>query len=620
MSTATLRAESKRTVRRPIAKVDVTFTDPLIDVSINVATSESNRVSYPEQVADLVTDVPQKWFSTNDIDLRLDGTFFPMPSTLAAARKSQVGWWGSQNSGLSGEFIAPNKPTLTTTFTKRLVEGFNLSGDNALNEYPVDFTVTVFLSSGTDYIPIEQKQVTGNTEVLYSANFVSPHFSATRLVLEVSKWSKPDRVVKIVEFYSDITKSYESDDIMFLNILQEFEASEGTLPVGNISCNEMDLTLENITDRFFSENTDSELYTMIKRNRKIQPYLGFEYSNGEKEYLPMGLYWSGDWAVSDNGTGASTTARDRFELLRKKEFPWDTVFTEILSNVSIKQLFQSVLESVFSYMYDFYFDISDLDDSYIIPHFNPEFFKGKSYFAVIKELAAASLAYAFMDTPTAAEVAANGTLNKDMLRVLQVDTVFPKTVATALAVDITKDDFIDKTQPANTESMANSITVTYKVFTVDPEDPLKWNSVEIPHLSKDDTNIIEFGVMDYRYNSSNLIQEQEHAEAIADSLLSSFTVPNRDLEMQTFGDITLELANQISVPEYQKNGIDKRGVFAITKINSEYDGALRVGLSGRKLKEDTSEIVYKMVQDTDGATEKWQDTDGATTKNQDTGA
>ena len=619
MSTETLRTESKQTVRRPIAKVDVTFTDPLIDVSINVITSESNRVSYPEQVADLVTDVPQKWFSTNDTDLRLDGTFFPMPSTLQEARKSQVGWWGSHNSGPSGEFVSPNIPTLSTTFTKRLVQAFTISGDNALNEYPVDFTVTVYLSSGTDYIPIEQMNVTGNTELTYSANFVSSHFSATRLTLEVLKWSKPDRVVKIVEFYTNIKKTYESDDIMFLNILQEFEASEGTLPVGNISCNEMDMTLENITDRFFYENTGSELYTMIKRNRKIQPYLGFEYANGVKEYVPMGLYWSGDWAVSDNGTGASTTARDRFELLRKKEFPWDIAFTEILSNVSVKQLFETVLDSVLTYMYDFYYDISDLDDTYIIPHFNPEFFKGKSYFAVIKELSAASLAYAFMDTPTDAEIATNGNLNRDTMRVLKVDTVFPLNPETSLAIDITKDDFIEKEQPADTESMANSITVPYNVFTVDPEDPLKWNSEQFSILSKDDNNITEFGVMDYSYQSSSLIQEEEHAQAIGDLLLASFKLSNPNIEMQTFGDITLELANQISVPEYQKNGIDKRGVFAITKINSEYDGALRVALSGRKLKDDTSEIIYQMYQDTDVASELWQDTDGATIKKQDTG-
>ncbi len=619
MSRETLREESKATVRTALAKVKITWTDPFIDVSINTETSESNRVSYPEQVADLVSEVPKKWFSTNDTDVRLDKTFFPMPSTLAEARKSQVGWWGSQNSGANGEFPSLNNPTLQVSFTSRLIEGFTLTGDNALGEYPVDFSVTVFLSVGDEYVPIEQKEVVGNSEMTFSTKFVSPHFQATRLLLKVSKWSAPNKVVKVVEFYSDITRTYESDDIMFMSILQEFEGSEGTLPVGNISCNEMELTLQNVTDQLFYRNTDSDIHSMIKRNRKIEPSLGFQYKDGTSEFVPMGLYWSGDWAVSDTDVGASTTARDRFELLRKKEFPWETVFPSTLSNISLKSLFESVLSSVFDYMYDFFYDITDLDSGTVVPHFDPKFFKGKTYFTVIKELAAASLAYAFMDTPTESEVAKNGALNKDILRVVKVDTAFPQSLDTNLAIDITKDDFLEKMQPADTESMANSISVTYRVFTADPLEPEKWTNEELIFLAEDSSNIIEFGVMGYKYQSSDLIQTESHAQEIAESLLASFKISNRNIELQTFGDITLELADQISIPEYQKRNIDKRGVFAITKITSEYEGSLRIGICGRKLKEDTSEKPYKIVQDTDGATTLWQDTDGATTKYQDTG-
>jgi uncharacterized protein (TIGR02145 family) len=97
MSLATLRAESKETVRRPIAKVRITWTDPLIDLSIQTTTTGDNRVSYPTQVADLVTDVPKKWFSTNSGPVT-NADFFPMPSTLQEARRWQVGWWGSTNS------------------------------------------------------------------------------------------------------------------------------------------------------------------------------------------------------------------------------------------------------------------------------------------------------------------------------------------------------------------------------------------------------------------------------------------------------------------------------------------------------------------------------------------
>lgn len=636
MSLATLREESKQTVRRPIGKVKITFSDPLIDVSLNTVQTENNRISYPIQVADTVTEVPKKWFHTNDTDVVLDGTFFPMPSTLLKARKSQVGWWGTQNADANGEFLT-NKPTISLNFTKRLVKGFTVAGDNMLNEWPVDFDVLVSLKTGPPespvYIPLELKEVRNNNERVLSVFFENNHFNAAQIKLIIHKWNTPGKIVKIVEFYSAVIETFESDEILYMNILQEFESSEGTLPVGNISCNEVDLKLQNITDRFFSENTNSDIHNLIRRNRKIEPFIGFQYKDGSKEWIPKGLYWTGDWAVSDIDTGAQTSARDRFELMRKKDFPYETVFPSILDNVSLKFLITTVLDSLFDYMYDFYYDIDDLDDTYKVEHFDPEFFKKKSYFKVIKELTAASLAYAYMDTPTAADIIDNGPLCKDMLRIKKVSTVFPENPVMVDAIDITKDDFLDKNQPANTESMANVIKVVYKVFTpkvVDPGEPEEWEDEEKTHEEKDENSILEYGEMDYEYKSSDLIQDLPHATAIAESLLVSFKVPKRDIEVQTFGDITLELANQISIPEYQKHrpnlygktglpAVDKRGIFAITKLNSQYDGSLRIALNGRKLRDDTSEITYLMVQDTDGATTKWQDTDGATLKYQDTG-
>ena len=617
MSLATLRTESKETVRRPIGKVIVTWTDPLIDLSLTTTQNEDNYVSYPVQVADLVQDVPKKWFHTNGPDPVTNDDFFPMPSTLLEARKYQVGWWGATPANGSGEFSVD--PTIAVVFTKRLVEGFVLVGDSALNEYPVDFTVTVYLKSGALFVPIDMEVVTGNTQMVYSHTFANPHFNTSRIELVVHKWSKVGEVVKIAEFYSAVVETFESDEIMFMNILQEFEASEGTLPVGNISCNDMDLTLQNITDRFFTGNTSSNIHNLIRRNRKIEPFIGFQYKNGTKEYVAKGLFWSGDWAVSDNDTGASTSARDRFELFRTQDFPYETVFPSILADVSIKSLLTTVLDSAFSYMYDFYYDISDLDDTYMVEHFDPEFFKKMSYFDVIKDLTAALLAYAYMDQPTDAEVTENGPLNKDILRIKKVTTVFPQTVVDEDAIDITKDDFLEKMQPADTESMANTVNVVYKVFSIDPEDETKWVDEEFTESATDADSISEYGILDYEYKSSDLIQDSTHAADIAASLLTSFKVPHRNIEMQTFGDITWLLADQVSIPEYQKNGIDDRGVFAITKLNTEYNGSLRIALSGRKLKDDTSEIVYQLFQGTDDAATEWQDTDGATTKYQDTG-
>jgi hypothetical protein len=624
MSLETLRAESKEIVRDPIAKAVVTFTDPLIDLSLDTEQSENNRVSYPEQITDLVTEVPKKWFHTNDTDVILDGSWFPMASTLLEARRYQVGWWGTQSAGVSGEFLAPNKPTIASTFTARPVYSFVVAGDSALNEFPVDFKVTVFNKSGENYIPVEVFIVTGNTELKYSSDFNTPHFNAAKIELEITTWNTPGKIVKIVEFYTAVIETFYSDDIFYMNLLEEFEGTEGTLPVGNISCNEMDINFQNITDRFFSENTDSTIHRFIKRNRKIEPYFGFRYPNGTEEYVAKGLYWSGDWTAGDNDTGAQTTARDRFELLRRYDFPWETVFPDILQNVTLKSLTETVLNSVTAYMYDFFYDISDLDDFYFVPHFDPEFFKGKTYFDVIRDLATAGLSYAYMDLPTEDEIEDNGPLNKDMFRMKKLTTAFPITALPEDAIEITKRDFIEKVQPAVTESMANTINVIYKIFTLvpseDPEEPAKWESEGFIETRQDDDSVVEYGVMNYEYKGSDLIQTAELAIAIANSLLVSFKIPKRDIELQAFGDITLKLADQTEIPEYQKNGIDKRGIFALTKLSTQFDGSLRMGISGRKLIDDEGQTIYKMLQDTDNSVEILQDTDGSTLKLQDTGA
>lgn len=587
MSLETLRAESKKTLRRPVAKVRITWTDPLIDLSLNTSATEENRAAHTIQVADNVEDVPRKWFHTNHTLVTLDGTFYPMPGTLLDARKSQVGWWGTQNSdGTTGSFPAGSEPTLTLSFSRRYVKEVTVSGDSAYGEYPVDYTVTMYETIAGVYTAVEQITVTGNTDGARTDQFVTPSFNATRIELEVSKWSRTGTVVKVAEFYSDVIEEFTTDDILALNILQEFEGSEGTLPVGNISCNELDLNMQNLTDRFYSENTGSDIYTLIRRNRKIEPFLGFRYPGGVEEYIPLGLYWSGDWATSELDTGAQTTARDRFELMRKTEFPISAVESIQGERVSLHEILTLVLAELEGYMYDLFYDIDSLNNSPNVRYFDSEIFADSSYFDVLKLIVAAGLAYAYMDTPTDEEITANGPLCKDILRVRNLDEVFPSGVFPEDAIPITKDDYINRSQPADTESMANVIVVPYTVYT-DGE------AEEFTYTKRDEDSISEYGVMTFEYDSNELVQTEREAEAIALSLLESFVVPKRDVEVETFGDITLKLTDQVQVPEYQKGGVDKRGIFALRRISAEFDGSLRIMLNGRKLADDNSLVEYE---------------------------
>jgi hypothetical protein len=621
MSLATLKAESKRIVRRPIAKVRITWTDPLIDISIQPDTTENNRVSYPELAADLIEVTPYKWFYTNDTAVTLDGTWRPAPGTLLEARRTQMGWWGTNTSIAGGVFSSP--PQLGISFTSRLVVGFRLVGDTALNEYPVDFTVQVQRLVGAVYITVETKTVTGNNNVYYTGVFNQEHRSAARLLLTVNKWSAAGKIVKIAEFYGAIIEEYEGDEILYMNLLEEFDGSEGTLPVGNISCNEIDLSLQNIDDKFFPANTDSRVHTFIKRNRKIEPFFGFIYPNGTKEYTPKGLYWSGDWSIADKGTGAQTTARDRFELLRKDSFPAAEVYPLPVYNATLKSTLETVLEKLREYLPDLFWDIDPDFGNEVVPVVIKNFFDKKKFFEVVRIVVSAGLGYAYMDTPTDAEIAANGPLMKDILRVKSFDKVFPhENTGTGCEV-YTRTDFIDKTQPAKSEELANIVQVTHKEWTFTPdEDPLKegkWEAVDTTVEARHEDSIRENGRLTFVYADNDLIQSETLAQQIADTLVASYAIDRKDIEVSAFGDPTLNLAEKLEFPEYQKNGIDKRGIFVLSRIATEWDGTLRQTLSGRKVQDDVVVPVYEIYQDTDGADEAWQDTDGATDKYQDAG-
>src|SRR5690606_18139786 len=140
--------------------------------------------------------------------------------------------------------------------------------------------------------------------------------SATEMKLIIKRWSHPLRQAKIVEFFSSVQEIYEDDEILQINLLEEREVSNGSLPIGNISSNELYIKMSNIDYRFSAGNVNSPLHQSIKVNRRIRAWIGLELPSGIVEYIPLGTFWSGDWSVPEQETYASTSGRDRLELMR----------------------------------------------------------------------------------------------------------------------------------------------------------------------------------------------------------------------------------------------------------------------------------------------------------------
>lgn len=271
----------KTAKRRIYGKAVIDYTDPFLDQSIQAAVNEQITPSFPGQTADAVADPAHKWASL-DGSWVLDGSYHLMPETAAQAETLQVGWWGATLAGAGGAFGAPY-PTLTVTFFSRPIHSLKVVGDSARGEYPVDFDITLYDAGD---VVLHTENVVGNAAVTWSQQLSASVNQVVKMTLEIKKWSHEGRQVKILEFFTSIQEVYEGDDILLVSLLEERDVSQGSLPVGNISANEIEVRLNNIDRRFDAGNTQSPLYQLLKANRRIRAWLGIEAENLDSDHPP----------------------------------------------------------------------------------------------------------------------------------------------------------------------------------------------------------------------------------------------------------------------------------------------------------------------------------------------
>lgn len=248
-------------VRNIKCKIVVDYTSPFVDQSITATANEQNNMSKLSQTADSILELQGKYMLLDGLG-KLDGTW-RLPSDSV-----QTGWWGTSISGEDGLFSIPY-PALTIMHVKRPILSVRVIGENMRNEFPVDFDIKMY-NSADELVHMES--VTGNDSIIFTQN-IDAVADVVKQVLEIKKWSHANTSVKIVEFYTSIQEVYYRDDIFDMNILEEREISEGDLPIGSISSNEIDVRIFNENHKFDAGNKESPLYGAVKPNRRIRPYL-----------------------------------------------------------------------------------------------------------------------------------------------------------------------------------------------------------------------------------------------------------------------------------------------------------------------------------------------------------
>ena len=254
--------------RRGFVKCQVDYTDPFLDQSIEVDASEQANTSYPEHTADVVAEPGAKFAA-------LDGTWvlgqdYALAPGPEEAKFMQMGWWGEKLAGAGGAFTSPY-PTLTVMFFSRPIDSLKVVGDSKREEWPVDFEIRLYDENNS---VLHTETVTGNTEITWSKPLGATVTQVVKMTLGITRWSHVGRQVKILEFFSSLQETYEGDEVMLVRLLEEREVGQGTLPIGNISANEIEIRLENSGHKFDAGNKQSPLYGMLRANRRLRAWLG----------------------------------------------------------------------------------------------------------------------------------------------------------------------------------------------------------------------------------------------------------------------------------------------------------------------------------------------------------
>lgn len=253
--------------RKVFGKLIIDYTNATLDESINVEVNDRANISYPEQVTDGV-NIPIGKILSLDGSWKLDDSFKFAPSPNSIKIK-QMGWWGNELSNSNGIFNI--NPKLTTTFTPRAIEKIVVVGDEFRNEYPVDFDVKLYDINGG---LLHEESILDNNVIFYEKKLYNIVSEVTRIDLEIKKWNKPNRQVKILEFYTSIREIYFNEEIMEMNLIEQRADSSTGLPIGNVANNELSIKLSNEDGRFTTGNTQSPLNGLLLPNRRVTGYLG----------------------------------------------------------------------------------------------------------------------------------------------------------------------------------------------------------------------------------------------------------------------------------------------------------------------------------------------------------
>jgi hypothetical protein len=254
----------------------------------------------------------------------LNGTFTFVSDS--SAEWGHVGWVSDALSDNDGNFSTPQTVQFSygTTHTSA---GVTVTFDTVLNEYAVDFTVTVYNASNTI---IHQQAYTGNTAAQVLMLVGLPNFK--RIHVSIAKWSHGNHRARLAEIDVGALLVYENDKLIRFSSTEELDPISASLVIP-----EFEFSIDNTTKEFDMFNP-SGIYVSLEQRQQIVPELGLELEN-RIEWIPLGVFLLSEWRSDAGSMTATFRGRSKLDLL-------DSSFYERLTaatGMTLKSLMESIL-------------------------------------------------------------------------------------------------------------------------------------------------------------------------------------------------------------------------------------------------------------------------------------
>lgn len=235
----------------------------------------------------------------------LEPDYWALDSTFILPKKDgpngETGWWSKALSGADGGFDVA--PVLTFTFSEpQYSDGFTIVFDNKSGEVGSDFSIETY--SGTTLLA--SAAVSGNGQEVRVVDCPSAGYD--RLVITVTKTSKPYRRLRICEVVFGYLQQFDADKIVSLKLTKETSLYMQSLAAGKLA-----VTIDN-SDKAYNVLNPEGIYKFLQQGQGINSRLVL---NGES--VNTGRFYFDNATANDDALTATINAYDLIYRLDQAE-------------------------------------------------------------------------------------------------------------------------------------------------------------------------------------------------------------------------------------------------------------------------------------------------------------